>query len=162
MDKRVREMFDGQLRAAGFDPDLSAGDLSVRNSVRKPQQKESEGAASYASVAMAGGTSVTQEVVRNHDHSSSDNRREEKFWPARRSLRLWPLGKGEMKDLDDYLLNKLRLDRAFVEDEVGQVIITRTREPRNKNKEEFVVMFESGTQSRPRLPTWPTIGRRPA
>ena len=74
--------------------------------------------------------------------STKEERQEAKFEHARRSLRLWPIvGEGE-GGLHDFLLNKLRLDRDFVQD-MGETTIKRTREPKNKNKNECIVTFES-------------------
>ena len=35
------------------------------------------------------------------------------------------------------------MDRTFIEEDLGQVVLTKVREPKNKNKDEFVVLFES-------------------
>ena len=50
---------------------------------------------------------------------------------------------GDREGLEDYLLNKLRLDRSFIDEDLGQVVLIRPREPRNKNKDEFIAIFET-------------------
>ena len=77
------------------------------------------------------------------DPRTREDRRESKFWAARRSLRLWPIPEGTRASLEDYLENKLRLDRTFIEEDLGQVVLARVQEPRNKNKDEYVVTFET-------------------
>ena len=58
-------------------------------------------------------------------------------------MRLWPISEAKKDNLDEFLVGKLRLDRSFVNEELGNVTITKTKEPRNKNKDECIVMFES-------------------
>ena len=133
MDKKVQEMVEGQLRSAGFDPELSAGDLTVRDSV-----KDQTSTTTYAVAASKNRSQVTEmRILKTTDKQT------ERFWHARRSLRLWPLGRGTKGDLEEYLLTKLRMDREFVEEELGEVVMVRAREPKNKNKEEFIVTFET-------------------
>ena len=53
-------------------------------------------------------------------------------------------GSGRKKEsLEGFLRDKLRLDSAFIKEDLGQVILTKPREPRNKNKEEYIVTFET-------------------
>ena len=135
---QVKDMVAEQLEAAGFDNDLTAADLSVRRSAMQPEQ------ASYASL-VANGVQTTEPSGsrRPTDLSTKEDKRESKFWAARRSLRLWPIPDGSKESLEDYLENKLRMDRTFKGEDLGQVVLTKVREPKNKNKDEFVVLFES-------------------
>ena len=50
---------------------------------------------------------------------------------------------GKKESLEEFLLQKLRMDESFVKEELGCVTMTRTKEPRNKNKDKFVITFES-------------------
>ena len=72
---------------------------------------------------------------------------EDKFWQARRSLRLWPIENGDRTGLEEYLRTKLRMDERFVKEELGEVTITKPRDPRSKDKDkaqnEYVVTFEN-------------------
>ena len=56
---------------------------------------------------------------------------------------MWPISEGKKESLEIFLTHKLRLDRSFVQEEMGQVVMTRTREPKNKNKDEYIVTFEN-------------------
>ena len=139
---QVREMVNDQLTAAGFDRDLSAADLSVRASVRKPPTNtvNDSTVGSYAVVA-------ANAPAKSHDSLlgrtlNREDRRELNFQAARRSLRLWPLGEGRKEDLVAYLKEKLGMGDNFVQEELADVTIRRVREPRNKNKEEYTVTFE--------------------
>ena len=42
-----------------------------------------------------------------------------------------------------YLLDKLALGPRPVDKEMGRAEIKRTKEPKNKNKEEYIVTFEN-------------------
>ena len=136
---KVKDMVSAQLAAAGFDQELSAGDLSMRQSARgSVSHTICEPSTSYA------GAAVAQPVSDRPVFTASRSEKQEvKFWTARRSLRLWPLPGGSKESLEVFLRQKLRLDKEFVDEELGQVAISRTKEPRNKNKDEFIVTFES-------------------
>ena len=127
-------MVDNQLRTAGFDPDLSAADMTVRESAIKP-------ARSYANAVEASCSSQTSAPRVRSDLKA--DKQETKFWIARRSLRLWPIPGGDREYLEDYLRSKLRFDEAFIRDDLGETTISKTREPRNKNKDEYIVTFET-------------------
>ena len=45
--------------------------------------------------------------------------REERFWESRRSLRFWPVKTNKREDLEDFLVEKLRLDRSAVQEDLG-------------------------------------------
>ena len=138
VDQRVKEMVDTQLRSAGFDPELSAADFSVRRSVRS--NPEGNGQPSYAGV-----TSMRPAVrgpTQGNEISRTD-RQETSFLNAQKSLRLWPIPGGSRNELENYLRIKLRFDEAFIREELGEVVIKRPREPKNKIREEFIVTFES-------------------
>ena len=130
---QVKEMVNVQLAAAGFDQDLTASNLSVRNSAI-----HQDNAATYAGIAAHPAPTVNQSVV-----LSKEEKREAKFLLARRSLRLWPIPGGKKECLEDFLLQKLQMDETFIKEDLGSVTLTRTKEPRNKNKDEVIVTFES-------------------
>ena len=132
---KVKDMVNTQLHMAGFDQDLTSSDLSVRESAKK-QTLES---ASYAAATASG----RQTALTNTMNVSKQDRQENGFLMARRQLRLWPIKDGKKKNLEAFLTENLRLDDSFVREELGTVILARTKEPRNKNKEEYIVTFES-------------------
>ena len=140
---QVKEMVSEQLAAAGFDQDLSAGDLSLRKSA--VQQKTTSGMCSYAGVTALNSALETRanKSGPSTGRISREDQRDARFWKARRSLRLWPVFGGDKEGLEDYLLNKLRLDRSFIDEELGHVELIRPREPRNKNKDEIIAVFET-------------------
>ena len=129
MQQEVRGMVREQLRSAGFDPDLTAANLTT------VQQS------TYASV-VAPSFSAMQSVTDKPTtrNPTADERREDKFWEARRSLRIWPVERAERDGLEEFLLNKLRMDRQAVND-LDITSIRKCVEPRNKNKHEVCVIF---------------------
>ena len=68
--------------------------------------------------------------------------REVKFWECRKSLRLWPVDGDQRSDLEKFLVEKLRMDRSFVDNDLGPVTIKKNRDPRSKIKNEVIVEFE--------------------
>ena len=88
---KVHEMVSEQLAAAGFDQDLSAGDMSVRQSAMVTRTTEDNG--SYASAAAA----PRQPSLEKRAEPRVD-RREARFLLARRSLRLWPIPGGQQRE----------------------------------------------------------------
>ena len=135
---KVHKMVSEQLAAAGFDTDLTAADLSVRRSTLSSKTATANNG-SYAEAAAAGPSSS---LVGRIAESKGD-RKETRFLVARRSLRLWPLPGGSRQALEKYLKDKLRLDQTFIKDDLGQVILNRPKEPKNKNKDEYIVIFET-------------------
>ena len=123
-----------QLRAVGFDPDLSAADLSTRLSAR-PVNGSS---VSYAAVATR---TPGPESGLNPGTSTIAEKREEKFLEARRSLRLWPVRGGDWRGVKEYLLERLDLSEDFVEGLEGEV--KKPRETKGRNRDEFIVTFSS-------------------
>ena len=132
---RVKEMVNVQLAAAGFDPELSAGDMSVRKSVMVQASRVSYAGAATAAVGISQMTTVRPAV----------DKKEDQFRAARRSLRLWPIEGGKREGLEDYLRSKLRLDENFIREELGEVLLRRPLDARGKNKidNEYIVTFES-------------------
>ena len=138
MQSKVNEMVNAQLTAVGFDPELTAGDMSTRRSALSVVDPGGE---SYAEVA-----STSRQVTgRTANVISKTEKQEDRFWKARRSLRLWPLIGGNKEGLEAYLRDKLRMDRSFIEEDLGEVTITKPRDMRNKEKfkDEYTVEFES-------------------
>ena len=132
---QVKGIVEEHLHAAGFDKDLTAADLSVRSSAVKINAPPMS--SSYAQIA-AVSSGPRPDIPR-----SRQDKQEDKFLLARRSLRLWPLAGGKKASLDKFLAEKLRLDKPFIQEELGEVKIIKPREPRNKNKDEYIVIFES-------------------
>ena len=130
VETQVEEMVKAQLRAAGFDSQLSAGDLSVVN-------RSKEG--SYAAVTADRTKMSTQSVT----YMDKDQRQERKFWESRRSLRLWPVTEPTEAGLKKFLKEKLAMDDTFLDEDMGQVVVKRNIEKKPKNKDEVCVIFES-------------------
>ena len=139
MQDKIKELFTGQLEAAGFDTELSAADLTVRNSVNLADKNTTSSYARAAATPAASASRISSVM----ECESKKSRQEMKFWHARRSLRLWPIGGGKKEELHKYLKEKLRLDQEFIEEELGEVVLVKPREPKNRNKDEYVVTFES-------------------
>ena len=139
MDGKVGDLVAGHLRSMGFDPDLTAGALSLRDTLvqdRSQSDKEKEKEKSWAAVASSAKSNEQRKSVQQE-------RREEKFWECRRSLRIWPLPGASKDSLDDFLLEKLGLDGNFVLHELGETTIRPHRDPRSKFKDEAYVTFET-------------------
>ena len=117
VEDKVKDMVDNQLRAAGFDQDLSAGDLTVRSSVQQN---------SYAGVtaALSGASSRFTSGTEGSSGTTKENRQEEKFWKARRSLRIWPLSTFDRDGVAEFLLEKLKMEKEFVGDDLGTLVVS--------------------------------------
>ena len=133
VQEHVKEMVNAQLHAAGFDQELTAANLSVRESALVSVTPST----TYAGIAAAGPSKSFAQGP------SKADKQEAKFLLARRSLRLWPIQDGKKESLEKFLKDKMRMDDSFIEEELGQVVLTKPREPKNKNKEEYVVTFEN-------------------
>ena len=145
VQEKVTDMVKEQLTAAGFDPDLTAGDMSLRRSAMVSVTQQNE---SYAGVLAAGtnnnGAAVTVNgIAEQKRNDSREEKRQARFHVARRSLRLWPIAGGSNEALVEYMRTKLRLTKDFVDEELGQVTLIKPKEPRNKNKDEYIAVFES-------------------
>ena len=127
---KVKEMVNAQLQAAGFDQDLTASDLSVRDSAVKVPVAST----SYAMAASRQPAPSQQ---------SKQDRQESSFFLARRQLRVWPIKEGKKENLEAFLTEKLRLSRDFIKEDLGEVMLARPKEPKNKNKDEYILTFES-------------------
>ena len=132
--ENIKDMVNEQLKAVGFDPELSAGLLETpaRPSV----------SVSYAATAAELPKQLLVSTIKKK-LLTQDDRREERFWSCRKSLRFWPVTTPDRKGLDDFLIHKLKMDRAFVEEEVGACEIRKHRDPRAKVKDEIIVEFET-------------------
>ena len=131
VQQQVKGMVVDQLKAAGFDPDLTAAGLSTIRS-------ESLSHPSYAEATMAPVLQVGPSLPR-----TKEERQEENFWTCRRSLRLWPVEDTSREALDTFLVDILRLERAFVKDDLGKITIKRQIQRKGGNKKEVCVTFES-------------------
>ena len=132
VEEKVKDMVDEQLRVAGFDQDLSAGDLTVRSSVQQVTQPSYAGVLSRTAETGGSVSLVT----------TKEDRQEAKFWKARRSLRVWPLRSFDRKGLDDFLTGKLKLERDAIE-ELGPIVVSKAKDPRSKVKDEAIVVFDN-------------------
>ena len=134
MEQQVKEMVKEQLKAAGFDSQLSAGDLSTIG-----REENESGSRTYAS-ATAGGSGIPTQQTKTQ-------RQEAKFWECRRSLRLWPVPStdGLHAGLKDFLKNKLALDDSFIEQlsKINSIILVLLR--RNKSTDHKTQFY--GTNS---------------
>ena len=106
---RVKEMVYVQLNAAGFDQNLSAADLTMRRlAMATPSDSRP---LMYAGAAGFGAshpeTSQTLQSECGATDTTKTERREERFWTARRSLRLWPIKDGSKESLEEYMKENL-------------------------------------------------------
>ena len=126
VESQVREMVRDQLKAAGFDSQLSAGDLSTITD-----------STTYAEALAANRSDgrVDRLVLR----PSKEERQEAKFWECRRTLRLWPVTDPTAQGIKE----KLSMDDAFIEEDMGNVLVKRSLDKRSKNKKEVVAVFEN-------------------
>ena len=129
---QVKNIVQDELRQAGFDSDLPAADLRMISS-----------SSSYPTVvASAKGTSQNGMEQPFEKTLTQAERREERFWECRGSLRLWPVPAATRESLNDYLTNKLHMDRNLVEN----MVITGIKkhvDPRSKTSDEITVVFET-------------------
>ena len=114
VEQQVKDMVREQLRAAGFDSKLSAGDLTTIGGKGNDSTSRT-----YASAAASGNSGAAS------NPQSKTQRQESKFWECRRSLRLWPVPSAEdlHENLKDFLKNKLALEDSFFEEDMGPVTI---------------------------------------
>ena len=100
---------------------------------------------SYASATGKSNTSVISSAARRPFAKAeiAVERKEEKFWECRCSLRLWPVPGSDRRGLVPFLKDKLRMDQAFVDNELGDVEIKPYRDPRSKTKDEIIARFET-------------------
>lgn len=124
MDGLVKSMVADKLKEAGFDQDLTVGDLSTCSRNITVQSRPLE--RNYARAAASASTITESSKV-----LSKTDRQEEKFCRCRRALRIWPLEGNRREDLDSYLTHKLRMDKDQVES-LGEVVIQRVLDKRNK------------------------------
>ena len=147
VSKQVKTMVLDQLRDAGFDLELSAGGLETLTTTRATgsvmelsgRPSANFGDRSYATAVARAGNKESTMIA---DTRSVQERREERFWECRMSLRLWPVQGATRESLCGYLTDKLRMDEAFVRDDLGEVKIRKHLDPRG-NKHEVYVTFET-------------------
>ena len=138
VEDKVKGMVGDQLRMMGFDQDLSAADLTVRSSVR-----QADSYASALSVGTGTGSSTLTDSRLSAQSKSKEDKREDRFWLARRSLRMWPVQDPSREGVITFLKDRLRMDADFIEEELGLVAVRKVRDPRSKLKHEVVVEFET-------------------
>lgn len=136
-EDQVKMMVSEQLRAVGFDTQLSAGDLTSLQTTCPGAGCGPSGrlVRSYAAVAA--------EPEAPSRPLTKSERQEAKFWTARRSLRLWLVPGGTMASLEKYMTDFLNLPQDFVEHDLGRVEIRKQFDKRSKQQHEVVVTFES-------------------
>ena len=119
------------MREAGFDTQLTAGDLPTIVDTT---------AGATTSYAQAAKRPVS--ITKSGQLLTKEERQEERFWECRRSLRLWPVpNSGEA--LNDFLVNKLGLDEEFVIHDIGDITIRRHFEKKPKYKDEIYATFDT-------------------
>ena len=148
VSQKVESMVKHQLHEAGFDPSLTVGGLSTMNG------GTSFAGASYAAAAAsrtlgeraAVSTPIVKKTSTNADPDpvvGRTERREDRFWACRRSLRLWPVKGASADGLRDFLETKLGMNGSVVDDAIGGATILKVKDPRSKLEDEVVVTFES-------------------
>lgn len=133
VEEQFMQMVNDQLRSAGFVQDLSVGDLSTysRNMTMTGSRKKSD--MTYTSIAAASRP--------NETGLTKQDRQTKNFWKCRRALRLWPIKGNSRLDLEEYLVDKLRMDKDQAA-ELGDVAIQRILDKRNKYCNEAVIYFD--------------------
>ena len=134
VDEKVQSLVHDDLKGLGFDTQLTAGALTTLNQTGAGTSRSYAGVLSAQPNTQAGSVSWTEK--------SHEERREDRFWMCRRSLRIWPVPGGELGSLKDYLRDKLKLDEDFVED-LGEIRIEVQRDPKSKIKNEVCVTFHT-------------------
>lgn len=56
---------------------------------------------------------------------------------------MWPIVGSDRCGVVKFLEDKLKMNKAFVEEEMGEITVTRVRDPKSKIKDEVVVVFET-------------------
>ena len=130
----VKDMVLDQLKAAGFDPDLTAGALSSRCVTDVTDRTP---VTTYATAAKQ------PAVLLSRTADVQQERREERFWQCRRSLRLWPVEGGDSAGLKAFLKEKLRVDANVIDNDLGEVLIRKHKDLKAKTKNEVIVEFDS-------------------
>ena len=127
-----------QLLDMGFDPNLTAADLTARSS--------SCGTTNRSSLSVQANNKprrprpLGEETI---DLRTQEERREERYWDCHRMLRCWLLARQNMEEaFRKFLRERLLFDEQFIEEELGEVQFTRFRNPRSKVKDEYIVTFE--------------------
>ena len=140
VEARVGDLVLKKLTEAGFDPDLSAGNLSrvAGSSYANVTSRSIESSASTIAPLIV----EKSPAIRTASNKTQEERREEKYWECRRSLRLWPVPGATQASLHEYMTEKLKLDEVFVK-EMGGVVLREHRDPRSKIKDEVYATFET-------------------
>ena len=133
VEEQVKAMVNDQLRAAGFDPSLTAADLTTINGTERE--------VTYASAAAVPASSLSTTL--SSRKGDQENKKEVRFWECRRALRLWPVKGASRESLNDFLTEKLRLDEEFVREDMGQVSIRRHVDGKNKKTDAVCVVFKT-------------------
>ena len=131
----VKNLVQEQLRAAGFDPDLTASAMTTI------QNSTNTGTLNYAGAVSLPPTQPQQAPPK--DTRTREERQTDKFWDCRKSLRLWPVPGASRSALRRFLAEKLGLDQEFLDEDMGETTIKRIVERRPRYKDEVVVTFEN-------------------
>ena len=128
----VKDMVLDQLRAAGFDPDLSASALTMPalGESLRAGASASAGCPSYVAMVAA----VNKPDTRRNE-SVQIERREDRFWECRRSLHLWPVRERNREGLENFLRDKLRMNERFIDEDLGPTTIRKNKDLKAKNKD---------------------------
>lgn len=127
IQSKVKTMVLDQLREAGFEPDLSAGALTMIRNSRMTNQSM------YAA--------AKPTITAPSGQMSQEEKRKMNFWDCRKSLRLWPVKDGSRQSLVDYLTNRLNMDDSTI-DNLGELRIRKVFERRPRYADEVIVTFE--------------------
>ena len=129
VNEQVKTLVLDQLRSAGFDPELTAGDLST---------VKSSTAMSYASAASKDPSTSTllQQTKTKQD------RQDDKYWECRRSIRLWPVAEPTRECLSRFLVDRLGMKKEE-EADLGPITIRKVRKRKPRHKDEIVATFDT-------------------
>ena len=128
---QVKSLVLDQLRTAGFDPDLTAGDMStIRSSTMQ----------TYAGAAASGVNEATKTA--DTPKKNRQERQEDKYWDCRKSLRPWQVEQPTASGVGEFFKSKLAMDDESVKD-MGRLAVRRVRERKPRYEKEVIVTFDT-------------------
>ena len=118
-EKRVADIVSKKLSDIGFDPDLSAASLKTVSD--RPNYSAVQGPA-----------------------ISAEQRNEEKYWAARKILKIWPVqGDDLVNGLLTFAKDRLRIEDTIILQEIGRAEVRRYVDPKSKIAGIVIATFPS-------------------
>lgn len=125
-------MVNNQLKVYGFNLYLSPGCLTAisRDTTCR-------------SYARALAVSTFKNSMQQEKKVTWEEHQEDNFRICRWSLRLWSVPGGLQSSLENFQVGKLRINRSFVKDDLGEVTIKTHKDPEAKIQDEATINFET-------------------